>query len=454
MLANDPVIIKFSDIIRLLNTHPMNELDLSRCASYVRTKNELKDKRDFLKSLFSIIHYNAQVSVHAESKKLIREFDDIFDSVAESLWERIKYENVNFFTNDVKANVYETALNMLMKKYFGTFNALDKKDGRNNLDSIVVKLIDTDNSVKVCNLHKLFENVHVPNKIYDMFVTFSPDCLPNVFDPERLFLIIHEFFKYYEINLLIISHMNNMISRKFAGHDAFINILTRNDIFMKSFAIEYSKFSKKFLSSVSKINLKLPNLRKCIADEIFPILMNKDSHVGDLAECDFARDMLNILNGAKSMSAPNMDYRCDTLCENLEELENSYINAFNSLYELKEKVFEPLGYNESTIESIYDSLFDSENCPHEYEECPPDYESYKDILYERITEAENVYDSIKSVLESWCVTKIDDKVNYGYNYDAIIDISEYFKKEKYVNDSSFVKFSNPTIFNLIYNFRS
>lgn len=451
MLTNNPVIIKFSDIIRLLNTHPMNEYDTSRCASYVRTDNELRDKRDFLKSLFSIIHYNAQVSVHGEAKKLIKEFEDIFDSVAESLWERIKYENVNFFTNDVKANVYETAINMFMKKYFGTFNALDKKDGRNNLDSIVVKLIDTANSVKVCNLRKLFENVHIPDKIYDTFVTFSPDCLPNVFCPERLFLIIHEFFKYYELNHLIIGHMHNMISRKFAAHDAFINILTRNDIFMKSFAIEYSKFSKKFLSSISKTNLQFSNLRKCIADEIFPILLNKDSHVGDLAECDFARDMLNILNGAKSMSAPNMDARCDTLCENLEELENSYLNTFNALYELKEKVFEPLEYNESVISSIYESLFDSEGF---YDECPPDYESYKDILYERISEAENVYDSIKSVLEAWCINKIDDKVNYGYNYDAIIDISEYFKKEKYVNDRSFVKFSNPTVFNLIYNFRS
>lgn len=451
MLTNNPVIIKFSDIIRLLNTHPMNEYDTSRCASYVRTDNELRDKRDFLKSLFSIIHYNAQVSVHGEAKKLIKEFEDIFDSVAESLWERIKYENVNFFTNDVKANVYETALNMFMKKYFGTFNALDKKDGRNNLDSIVVKLIDTANSVKVCNLRKLFENVHIPDKIYDTFVTFSPDCLPNVFCPERLFLIIHEFFKYYELNHLIIGHMHNMISRKFAGHDAFINILTRNDIFMKSFAIEYSKFSKKFLSSISKSSFRCPSLRRCIADEIFPILLNKDSHVGDLAECDFARDMLNILNGAKSMSAPNMDARCDTLCENLEELEKSYISTFNSLYELKEKVFEPLEYNETVIGNIYESLFDSEGF---YDECPPDYESYKDILYERISEAENVYDSIKSVLEAWCINKIDDKVNYGYNYDAIIDISEYFKKEKYVNDRSFVKFSNPTVFNLIYNFRS
>lgn len=448
MLSNSPVIIKFLDIIRLLNTHPMNEYDTSRCATYVRTNNELKDKRDFLQSLFSIVHYNAQVSVHGEAKKLIKEFEDIFDSVAESLWERIKYENVNFFTNDVKSNVYETALNMLMKKYFGTFNPLDKKDGRNNLDSIVVKLIDTDNSVKVCNLRKLFENVHVPDKIYDTFVTFSPDCLPNVFDPERLFLIIHEFFKYYELNRLIIDYMHNMISMKFAGHDAFINILTRNDIFMKSFAIEYSRFSKKFLSSISKTSFRCPSLRKCIADEIFPILLNKDSHVGDLAECDFARDMINILNGAKSMSAPNMDARCDTLCENLEELEKDYINTFNSLYELKEKVFEPLEYNENAIDSIFSTMIHGDKF------CLPEHESYANILDERILEAENVYDSIKSVLEAWCINKIDDKVNYGYNYDAIIDISEYFKKEKYVNDSSFVKFSNPTIFNLIYNFRS
>lgn len=459
-MLNNPVIIKFSDIIKLLNTLPMNEFGYSRYVSYVRTDDEENDKIKFLRTLFSIIHYDAQTNVHAEAKKLIREFEDVFDSVADSLWERIKYENVNFFVNDVKANVYETAINMFMKKCFGEFNVLRKKGIRNNIDSIVVKLVDTDETVKVCNLRKLFDNIYHqksyynPDRIYDMFVTFYPDCLPNVFDPYRLFLIIHEFYKYYEINKLILGHMHNMISRKFKHHESFINILTRNDIFMKSFAIEYSKFSKKFISSIAKLNLRYPDLRKCIADEIYPILLNKDSHVGDLAECDFARDMLNILNGAKSMSAPNMDYRCDTLCENLEELENSYINTFNALYELKEKVFEPLKYDESVIESIYDGLFDCVECPPEYEECPPDYETYKDVLYERISEAENVCDSIKSVLEAWCINKIEDKVNYGYNYDAINDISEYFRNEKYVNDSSFVKFSNPTIFNLIYNFRS
>ena len=451
-MTNEPVIIKFSDIIKLLNSLPINELDFSRHVTYVRTDDEENDKTKFLRSLFSIIHYDAQVNVHSESKKLIREFEDIFDSVADSLWERIKYENVNFFVNDVKANVYETALNMFMKKCFGTFNTLHKKGNRNNLNSIIVKLIDTDQTVKVCDLRKLSDNIYVkksvyPDRIYDTFVTFYPDCLPNVADPYRLFLIIYEFYKYYEINRLISNHMTNTISKKFDRHESFNNILIRNDIFMKSFAIEYSKFSKKILSPISKINLKYPNLGKCVADEIYPILINKNSRVGDLAECDFARDILSIISLAKSMSAPNMDLRCDTLCENLEELEKYYINTFTSLYELKEKVFEPLEYNETIIEKVYDSLFDSE-------ECPPEYESYKKILYECIAEAENVYYMIVSELEAWCINKIEDKINYGYNYDPIVDIREYFKNEKYVNDSSFVKLSNPTIFNLIYNFRS
>lgn len=454
MLNNpNPVIIKFSEIIKLIDTFPMNEFSTSRCITYTRTDVEEKDKTRFLRTLFSIIHYDAREKVHAEAKKLIREFEDIFDSVSDSLWERIKYENVNFFVNDVKANAYETALNMFMKKCFSTFNTLHKKGIKNNLDSIVVKLIDTDETVKVCNLRKLFDNIfkqktyYSHDKLYDLFVTFYPDYLPKVFDPYRLFLIIHEFYKYYEINRLIYDHMHNMISRKFNRHESFNNILVRNDIFMKSFAIEYSKFSKKILSSIAKINLTRPNLKKSIANEIYPILVNKHTSVGDLAECDFARDILSIISLAKSMSAPNLDIRCDTFCENLEKLEKWYIDTFTSLFELKEKVFEPLEYNEPVIESIYSNLFDSD-------ECPPEYESYKKIIYERIAEAENIYDSIVSELEAWCINKIEDKINYGYNYDPIVDIHEYFKNEKYVNDSSFVKLSNPTIFNLIYNLRS
>lgn len=218
----------------------------------------------------------------------------------------------------------------------------------------------------------------------------------------------------------------------------------RNDIFMKSFGIEYARFSKQLMVQICNINAKYPNFRASIGDEILPILMNKDSHVGDMGDCEFAKDVVMLLSRVKSMSAPNLDSRCDTLCVNLEELENSYLNTFKKLFELKEKVFEPLEYKEDTINAIYSAVIFGSG------PCPPEYESYGKILDECISEVETVYHSILSELEAWCVEKIDTKVNYGYNYDAIQDFDNYFIYAKYVNNVNFMKFSNPAIFNLIY----
>ena len=443
-MGNGPVVIKYSEILKILKNFSMNEFDTSKHIKYIRTNDEYKDKTEFLKTLLGIVHCNARSYVKDNSKKLIREFENIFDSVAESLWERIKYENVNFFTNDVKTNVYETALNMFMKQYFEAFSPINKNDDQYNTESVLVTLVDTDETVKVCNLNKLFENVYIPTKIYDTFITFENDCLPNVGYPDRFFPIIYRFYKYYELNKMIIDHLLIMNLKKSKYHEAFENILMRNDIFMKSFGIEYARFSKKFMDQIYAINMKYSNYKGLIAEEIRPILMNKDSRVGDLSNCEFARDILMILSKAKSMSAPNMDIRCDTLCENLEELENSYLNSFNKLFELKEKVFEPLEYNEDTIDSIYSTMiFDSGFCP-------PEYESYGEIFDKCISEVDTLYRSIVSELETWCIVKIDSKIDYGYNYDAKQYFNKYFVERKYVNTDSFVKFTNPAVFNLIH----
>ena len=442
-MENGPVVIKYSEILKILKNFPMNEFDTSKHIKYIRTNDEYKDKTEFLKTLLGIVHCNARSYVKDNSKKLIREFENIFDSVAESLWERIKYENVNFFTNDVKTNVYETALNMFMKQYFEAFSPINKNDDQYNTESVLVTLVDTDETVKVCNLNKLFENVYIPTKIYDTFVTFENDCLPNVGYPDRFFPIIYRFYKYYELNRMIVDHLLIMNLKKSKYHEAFENILMRNDIFMKSFGIEYARFSKKFMDQIYAINMKYPNYKGLIAEEILPILMNKDSHVGDLGDCEFARDVVMLLSKAKSMSAPNLDSRCDTLCENLEELENSYLNTFNKLFELKEKVFEPLEHNENAIDSIFSTMIHGDKF------CLPEHESYANILDECISEVEIVYQTIVSELERWCIAKIDDKVNYGYNYDAKQDFNSYFTNRKYVNTDSFVKFTNPAVFNLI-----
>ena len=442
-MGNGPVVIKYSEILKILKNFPMDEVNDSKLIKYVRTDDEDKDKTEFLKTLLRIIHGNARSNVKDNSKYYFKEFEKIFDSVAESLWERIQYENVNFFVNDVKANVYETALNMFMKQCFEIFSSIKSNGDRYNIDSILVKLVDTDGTIKVCNLNKLFENVYIPTKIYDTFITFENDCLPSVSYPYVFFPKIYRFFKYFELNQMIVDHICFMNFKRDKYHEAFEKILMRNNIFMTSFGIEYSRFSKQLMGQICAINAKYPNYRRSIADEILPILMNKDSHVGDLGDCDFARDVVMLLSKAKSMSAPNLDSRCDTLCENLEELENSYLNTFNKLFELKEKVFEPLEYNDNAIDSIFSTMISGDKF------CLPEHESYAKILDECISEVEIVYQTIVSELERWCSAKIDDKVNYGYNYDAQRDFSEYFCNRKYVNTDSFVKFTNPAVFNLI-----
>lgn len=452
-MGNGPVIIKYSEILKIIKSLPMNEFNESKHIIYVRSDNEEKDKTDFLKTLLRIIHTTARSSAVANSKKLLKEFEKIFDSVADSLWERIKYENVNFFVNDVKSNVYETALNMFMKEYFGASAPFIKNgvqyniDGifgtRTDINGILVTLVDTDGTTKVCNLNKLFENVYTPNTTYDAFITFANDCLPSVSYPDYFFHIIYRFYKYFEINRMITDHFLFINLKKSKYHEAFENILMRNDIFMKSFGIEYAKFSKQFMSSICDINANYPNLEESITKEVLPILTNKESHVGDFAECNFARDVLNILTKAKSMSAPNLDSRCNTLCEDLDYLEKSYIDSFKKLFELKEKIFEPLEYNETSIAVLSANLFFNNDV------CPLEYQSYKKIFEECVSEVSDAYRRILSILETWCVKKIDDKVNYGYNYEARRDFGEYFTNRKYVNTDDFVKFTNPAIYNLI-----
>lgn len=442
-MGNEPVVIKYSEIIKILKNFPMDEINDSKLIKCVRTDNENDDKTKFVKSLLGIIHCNARSNVKHNSKYFLKEFEKIFDSVAESLWERIQYENVNFFVNDVKANVYETAVNMFMKHCFQSFHRIKINDDQCGLDAVLVKLIDTDGTVKVCNLNKLYGNIYNPNTIYDTFITFENDCLPSVSYPYIFFPKIYSFFKYFELNRMIIDSITFKNFKKAKYHEAFENILMRNNIFMNSFGIEYARFSKQLMGQICAINAKYPNFRASIGDEILPILMNKDSRVGDLGDCDFAKDVVMLLSKAKSMSAPNLDSRCDTLCVNLEELENSYLNTFKKLFELKEKVFEPLEYKEDTINAIYSAMIFGSG------PCPPEYESYGKILDECISEVETVYHSIVSELEAWCVEKIDTKVYYGYNYDAQRDFSEYFYNKKYVNTDSFVKFTNPAVFNTI-----
>ena len=104
----------------------------------------------------------------------------------------------------------------------------------------------------------------------------------------------------------------------------------------------------------------------------------------------------------------------------------------------------PLEYNEDAIDSIYSTMiFDSDFCPTEYE-------SYVEILDKCISEVDTLYRSIVSELEKWCIVKIDSKIDYGYNYDAKQYFNKYFVERKYVNIDSFVKFTNPAVFNLIH----
>lgn len=468
-------VINYSDIINVvgklsvtINEDKRNLVEFDTCGRDFSSQYAKNEKTAFATKLCKTIKFNVESIVKSNYRHFIKDYKDILNSVSKSYWERIRYENVNFFYSDIKTEIYETSISMFVKNVFKHLDIQQisapeswyykvYKSLKNIPDRIYIRHTFNEAPQKkksvVFTLHEMLGH-HSPNAC-TMSLEQDDDLFQFHYPPIVFIEKITNYLFYLELVDLVCDYFI------YGKHKAYykdipdlFNILIRNETYMEGFAVEYNKFANRVSDLLKPVYIERNEFRSemakdpicySIATNVAKIILKQSSVETEMISCMHVDHICKLIQEVKNMSSPNMDPRCDTYLEGTDDLDR--LNTFRILDLFKEKTKAFEAYAEEGTKDL-----DFSHNPKVMEYITSDKNDLDDEKL--ITFVDTIKEAIWKYIESytkdvkkialWLDDKINSKISYGFKYDSEEEFRNYVKYLS-MHETGFDKFSNPAI---------
>lgn len=488
-MTSSSTVINYSDFINAvgklstiaINENKPNFVDFDTSGRVDFSNQYIKNQKiTFATKLCKMIKVNIKSIVKSNYKHLIKEYKNVLNSVSKSYWERIRYENVNFFYSDIKSEIYETSISMFVKsilKHLDISNATPKswyykvyKNLRDIPKRIYIRHTFNDNSSekKKSVIFKLNELLKHSPSACSMVIEQDENMYNWYYPPKTFIEKIISYLLYLELVDLVRDYFI------YGKHKAYYkdipdlyNILIRNETYMEGFAVEYNKFANRVSDLLkpiyiernkSRLEMEADPIRYSIATNVAKIILKQASKETDMISCMHVENICKLIQEVKNMSSPNMDPRCDTYLEGTDDFDR--LNTFRilDLFKEKTKAFEDyakqrskeaskdldLSQNYKLIEYITSGEYDLGDSSLVREGLYVFAKTIKKAIWNYI---ESYTKDVKKISQ-WLDDKIISKISYGFKYDSEEEFRNYVKYSS-MHETGFDKFSNPAIAELL-----